>query len=102
MKKYLCCIALGLTLLLGVQPVFAQVNMEYQLLKKEIESLKQGQAGLKQDLQDIKKLIQNIKQAPAAPGGGDVFKEAMINIKGAPIKGDKNAKLVLMEFSDYQ
>lgn len=103
MKKYLGCLVLIMTFFLGVQPVFAQANMEYQILKKEIESLKQGQAGLKQDLQDIKKLIQNIKQAPAAPGGGgDVFKEAMINIKGAPIKGDKNAKLVLMEFSDYQ
>jgi prefoldin subunit 5 len=102
MKKYLGCLVLSLTLFLGVQPVFAQANMEYQLLKKEIESLKQGQAGLKQDLQDIKKLIQNIKQAPSGGGGGDVFKEAMINIKGAPIKGDKKAKLVLMEFSDYQ
>jgi prefoldin subunit 5 len=102
MKKYLGCLVLSLTLFLGVQPVFAQANLEYQLLKKEIESLKQGQAGLKQDLQEIKKLIQNIKQAPAAAPGGGEFKEAMINVKGAPIKGDKNAKLVLIEFSDYQ
>lgn len=101
MKKYLGSLVLSMTLFLGVQPVFAQMNMEYQLLQKEIESLKQGQAGIKQDLQDIKKLIQNIKSAPAAPAG-DNFKEAMINIKGAPIKGDKNAKLVFMEFSDYQ
>jgi prefoldin subunit 5 len=102
MKKYLGCLVLSLTLFLGVQPVFAQANLEYQLLKKEIESLKQGQAGLKQDLQEIKKLIQNIKQAPTAGAPGGDFKEAMINIKGAPIKGDKNAKLVLIEFSDYQ
>jgi hypothetical protein len=102
MKKYLGCLVLSLTLFLGVQPVFAQANLEYQLLKKEIESLKQGQAGLKQDLQEIKRLIQNIKQAPAGGGGAPEFKEAMINIKGAPIKGSKTAKLVLLEFSDYQ
>ena len=102
MKKYVCCLVLSLTLFLGVQPVFAQANIEYQLLKKEIESLKQGQAGLKQDLQDIKKLIQNIKQAPAGGGGGGEFKEARINIKGAPIRGDKNAKLALLEYTDYQ
>jgi hypothetical protein len=101
MKKYLGCLVLSLTLFLGVQPVFAQANLEYQVLQKEIESLKQGQAGIKQDLQEIKKLIQGIKQAPAGAPGGD-FKEAMINIKGAPIKGDKSAKLVLLEFSDYQ
>ncbi len=102
MKKYLGCLVLSLVLFLGVQPVFAQANLEYQLLKKEIESLKQGQAGLKQDLQEIKRLIQNIKQAPAAGAPGGDFKEAMINIKGAPIKGEKGAKLVLIEFSDYQ
>jgi hypothetical protein len=100
MKKYPGCLVLSLTLFLGVQPVFAQTNSEYQVLKQEIESLKQGQAGLKQDLQEIKKLIQALKQAPAAPGGE--FKEAIINIKGAPIRGARNAKLVLVEFSDYQ
>ena len=98
MKRYLGSLVLGLTLFLNVQPVFAQTNLEYQVLKKEIDSLKEGQAGIKKDLQEIKKLIQSSRQAPAA---GE-FKEAIIDIKGAPIRGDKNAKLVLIEFSDYQ
>lgn len=102
MKKYLGCLVLSLTLFLGVQPVFAQANLEYQILKKEIQNLKKGQADLKQDIQELKKLVQGIKQAPSGGGGGGEFKEAMINVKGAPIKGDKNAKLVLIEFSDYQ
>jgi hypothetical protein len=101
MKKCLGCLVLSLTLFLGVQPAFAQSNLEYQVLQKEIESLKQGQVELKRDLQEIKKLVQGIKRAPAG-GGGAEFKEAMINIKGAPIRGDKKAKLVLLEFSDYQ
>ena len=100
MKKSLGCLVVGLTLFLNVQPVFAQTNLEYQVLKKEIESLKAGQEGIKKDLQEIKKLIQANKQEPSGAGGE--FKEAIIDIKGAPIKGDKNAKLVLMEFSDYQ
>jgi hypothetical protein len=100
MKRYLGCFVLGLTFFLNVQPVFAQTNMEHQILKKDMESLREGQAGLKKDIQELKKLIQGIKQAPAGPGGD--FKEAIIDIKGAPIKGDKNAKLVLLEFSDYQ
>ena len=102
MKNNLRWLALSIMLFLGVQPVVAQTTQEYQDLKKEIESLKQGQAGLKQDLQEIKKLIQGIKQAPAARAGGDEFKEAIINIEGAPIRGDKKAKLVLIEFTDYQ
>jgi hypothetical protein len=101
MKSNLRWLVLSLILFLGVQPVVAQTTQEYQDLKKEIESLKQGQAGLKQDLQEIKRLIQGIKLAPGAPGG-DEFKAAIINIEGAPIRGDKKAKLVLIEFTDYQ
>ena len=100
MKKYLGCLVVGLTLFLNVQPVVAQSNVEYQLLQKEIKSIKEGQEGLKRDIQELKKLVQGIKQAPAAPGGD--FKEAIIDIKGAPIKGDKTAKLVMLEYSDYQ
>jgi len=100
MKKSLGCLVFGLSLFFTVQPVFAQTNLEYKLLQKEIESIKEGQDGIRKDLQELKKLVQGIKQAPAAPGGE--FKEAVIDIKGAPIKGDKNAKLVLLEFADYQ
>ncbi len=100
MKKSLGCLVFGLSLFLTVQPVFAQTNLEYKLLQKEIESIKEGQDGIRKDIQEIKKLVQGIKQAPAAPGGE--FKEAVIDIKGAPIKGDKNAKLILLEFADYQ
>jgi len=99
MKKSLGCLAFGLTLFLNVQPVFAQTNLEYQNLQKEIQSIKEGQDGIKKDLQELKKLIQ---ARPAGGGGGAEFKEAIINIKGAPMRGDKNAKLALLEYTDYQ
>lgn len=88
----------GLTLLFCVQPAFSQTSEESKALQKDIEALKEGQAGLEQDLQDLKEIL-GFKPAAAPPA---VFKEAVINIKGAPIKGDKNAKLVFIEFSDYQ
>ena len=91
---------LGLTLIFGVQLAFSQTTEEFKALQKEIDALKEGQAGLKKDIQDIKKLMDPKPAAAAAPAGE--FKDAIFNIKGAPIKGDKNAKLVLMEFSDYQ
>ena len=99
MKKSLGCLVVGLTLFLNVQPVFSQTNLEYQVLKKEIESIKEGQAGLKKDIQELKQLIQ---ARPAGGGGPAEFKEAIINIKGAPIRGDKNAKLAMLEYTDYQ
>ena len=97
MKKLAGCLVLGLMLsLLVAQPVFSQTSLEYKALKKELDSLKEGQEGIKKDIQEIKKLVQS------RPAAGAEFKEAIINIKGAPILGDKNAKLVLIEFSDYQ
>ncbi len=81
--------------LLSTHIVFAQTSAEIKALKEEIKSLKEEQSVNQKDLQDIKKLLQT-KQAPPE------FKEAVINIQGAPAKGDKNAKLVLIEFSDYQ
>jgi peptidoglycan hydrolase CwlO-like protein len=79
-----------------VQPGFAQTSDEIKALQSEIKTLKEGQAAMQKDLQEIKKNLQAKSAQPAE------FKEAIINIDGAPIKGDKNAKLVLMEFSDYQ
>jgi hypothetical protein len=99
MKKFLGCLVFGLTFFLYVQPAFSQTNLEYRVLKQEIQSLKQGQADLKRDIQELKKLIQ---ARPSGGGGPAAFKEAIIDIAGAPIKGDKSAKLVMIEFSDYQ
>jgi len=95
---------LGLTFLFSVQPAFSQTAEEFKARQKEIDALKEGQAGLAKDIQDLKKLVAP-KQAeapkPAAAPAAEI-KDAIINIKGAPIKGDKNAKLVFIEFSDYQ
>ena len=79
-----------------VQPGFAQTAEEFKALRDEVKAVKDGQAAIQKDLQEIKKLLASRPAQPAE------FKEAIINIAGAPIKGDKNAKLVLMEFSDYQ
>jgi protein-disulfide isomerase len=89
---------LGLMLLFGVQLAFSQTAEEFKTRQKEIDSLKEGQAGLTKEIQDLKKLVEPKPAAAPAPQ----IKDAIINIKGAPIKGDKNAKLVFIEFSDYQ
>lgn len=78
-----------------VQPGFAQTAEEFKALRDEVKAVKDGQVAIQKDLQEIKKLLAS---RPAQPVE---FKEAIINIEGAPFKGDKNAKLVLMEFSDY-
>ncbi len=49
-------------------------------------------------------LMKAAKPAGAAPGGGggDLEKKAMPSIAGAPWKGAKNAKVTIVQFSDFQ
>ncbi len=95
MKRAIVFGVLAVLMLFYSQLSFAQSGEELKALKDEVKSLKEGQTAIQKDVQEIKKLLQT-KQAPAE------FKEAIINIQGAPSKGDKNAKLALIEFSDYQ
>lgn len=79
------------------RPGFSQTTEEFNALRQEIKSLKEGQSAIQKDLQEIKKLLQARPAVQPAE-----FKEAIIDISGAASRGDKNAKLVLIEFSDYQ
>ena len=81
-----------------VQPVFSQSTEEFNALKNEVKALKEGQQAIQKDIQEIKKSL-TARQARQAP---PPFKEAVVSIKGAASKGNKDAKLALIEFSDYQ
>ena len=74
---------------------------EIQELRRDIEGLKAGQQGLQKDLQEIKTLLQN-RPAAAAPTAPAVPQNLVLDVDGAPFKGEKNAKLALVEFTDFQ
>jgi hypothetical protein len=98
MKKSYVNIILGVFLifLLFTQPGLTQPSDELKSLKKEIENLKDGQKAILKDLQEIKNRLQLMGVLPEEP------KNLFLNIAGKPIKGNKNARLTLMEFSEYQ
>jgi len=75
----------------------ARPDDELNSLKKDIDALKAGQTAIQKDLQEIKNLLR-AKQAPQPPK----FKEATLSIKDDQFKGNKEAKLALIEFFDYQ
>ena len=81
-------------LLLCIQPVFAQTNEE---LRQEIETLKEGQKSIQKELQEIKKLIRTSQRPQEAP-----FKEVVIDVEDDPSIGSEEAKVAVVEFSDYQ
>jgi len=64
-------------------------------LKKDIESLKDGQKAIQKDVQEIKALLQKAQPAPPP-------QNVVLDLSKKPTKGESNAKLTLIEFSDYQ
>jgi protein-disulfide isomerase len=77
-------------LALGPQLGWAQSN---DALRKDIEGLKAGQKAIQKELSIIRGILSG-KQPP--------LENVLITLDGAPSKGEKNAKVTLVEFSDYQ
>jgi hypothetical protein len=67
-------------------------------LQKELEALKEGQRSMQKDLEEIKTLLRSrpVAAQPTSP------QNVVLNIAGEPLKGEKTARLTLIEFTDYQ
>lgn len=87
----------AVTITLSTQSGLAQTTDELKGLKKDVEALKEGQTAIQKDLQEIKGLLQRGRPSAAAPP-----QEAVVNVDGGPFKGQKNAKVTLVDFTDYQ
>jgi protein-disulfide isomerase len=93
MRRALALCTLALAPLLAA-PAGGQTTNEDLL--REIEALKQGQAELREQVEELKKQLE--ARAPARPDvAGKLFE-----LGDNPVKGDPSARLVLVEFTDYQ
>jgi protein-disulfide isomerase len=81
---------LAAVLALSAPLAYGQSNAD---LRKDIESLKAGQKAMQKDLQAIKDILSGKK-----PPLENVF----ITTDGSPAVGNKEAKITMVEFSDYQ
>ncbi len=93
---------LGVIVLLTLFPTdwsFGQTAEDLKSLREEIKALKESQTAIQKDLQEIKNLLRAQQAQPQAP---PAFKEAIVSIDTGHVQGDKNAKLVMFEFSEYQ
>jgi len=96
-KKLVALGALAAIALFDAHPGFPQPIEELNALKKEIQSLKEGQVAIQKDLQEIKNLL---RARPAVPPAEP--QNIVLSVADAPFKGEKSAKLTLIDFSDYQ
>ena len=97
MLKHLFFIALVCILALAVdRKALGEASEDLSELRKEVEALKQGQLQLQRELQEINALLRR-RQNPVT----DV-PNVVLPIAGYPSKGSQSARLVLIEFTDYQ
>jgi hypothetical protein len=96
MKRWKLSLCLGLALgcYLAAPLALAQQSDD---LKKDIEALKEGQKAIQKDLQEIKVLLQSRPAGPSPPS-----QNVVLDLGKNPFKGERNAKLTLVEISDYQ
>src|SRR5262245_5108653 len=90
----LAAAALALSL---AAPAVAQEKSTDDLMK-EIESLKTMIQGIQKDLADVKGMLARQAQAAPPPTGIGV----VLDLGAAMVKGEKTAKLTVVEVSDYQ
>ncbi len=72
-----------------------------QELRDEIAALKQGQEKMRADLAEIKRILQQGQRPATAPSGPNVAGK-IFDLGDNPVKGNDDAKIALLEFTDYQ
>jgi len=99
MKKLAATAVIVILTLFFTNRGFGQTDEELKSLREEIKALKESQAAIQKDLQEIKNFLRTRLAQPQAP---PTFKEAVVSIDAGHVKGDKDAKLVMIDFSEYQ
>ena len=99
MKNASWKLSMGLPLiLLFFAPSLKAQQASTDDLKKEIQALSESVKSMQKDLQEIKALLQ--RAAPAAPAAPP--ENVLLDLGNNPSRGERTAKLTLIEFSDYQ
>jgi len=70
---------------------------DVEALRRDIDALKKGQDAIAADVAEIKQLLEPLRQqSPVHPVEGS------LDLAGAPLKGNAQAVLTMVEFSDFQ
>lgn len=99
MTRWLMVLTMAVAAVAPGAPAAAQPADEaLRRLQRDVEALREGQLKLQKDLQDIKDLLRT-RGAAAAP---EPPKDLAFSLAGRAVKGAPSAKVVLVDFTDYQ
>ncbi len=95
MKRWNLRLSLGFALACFLSAPLSLAQQQSDDLKKDIEALKESVKSIQTDVREIKALLQ--KGQPAPPP-----QNVVLDLGKSPFKGDRTARLTLVEISDYQ
>ena len=93
-RTFLTAAIIGFILVAAPQFSFGQTT---DSLAAEVEALKKGQEALQQDITKILEILEEVRPQKPKP-----FEPLSVSLDGVPFKGDPNAKVTIVEFTDYQ
>ena len=73
-----------------------QGDADVRALRQEIEALREGQREMQEELREIKQLLQQLAENSGQEG------PKLVSVDDDPSMGEKTAKVVIVDFSDYQ
>lgn len=82
-------------LAMGATALSAQSPDDVKVLRKDVEELKQAQKAMQQQLDRLTNLL-------AGKQGAQGVENIILDLQGLPSMGNKDAKVTLVEFTDYQ
>jgi protein-disulfide isomerase len=71
-------------------------------VRQEIDALKEGQQQILKELQEIRKILQAMQESAASSETPKPPASVALNPSGENFRGDKNARLAIIEYSDFQ
>ncbi len=105
MRNKILGILVGATFLtfLWPQPGASQPTDDLKAMQKDIEALKGGQKRIERELETIKTLLRESQSTRVRRRRTpQPFKPVVLSIGDEPFKGDRNAKVTIIDFSDFQ
>ena len=97
MKRLVICLITASSILFSLSAWSASTKEEILQLRIQVEEIQN-------DLAEIKNLLEEGARAPAAAAAPqpEGFRPQTVSIGNSPVKGEPNATLTMIEYSDYQ
>ena len=102
MMQALLGLVMSAALLFVGGPAFAQSADELRALRNDLQTLRDEQIRMRGELQAIKDVLRGRLANSPPPEAADRSRNVLLSFSGEHAKGNKGARLVLVDFTDYQ